>query len=179
MKKKSNLKITKILGKGNFGTTFLATNNQKQLALKKIKCHDTRSKEIANAEASLMLTFNSKYIVAIQEIFTVNKNLYIGMNYCNSGTVQDLIKSNRIKEFGKIRIIQDVTLAITYLHSMDVCHRDIKPNNLLVHDNNVLLADFGLSRKLEGKYGYYINGTGFLETKPPEVFKNGKWTKKK
>ena len=46
----------------------------------------------------------------------------------------------------RLRMAQELTQAISYLHSLKIMHRDIKPGNILLDENlSVKLADFGES----------------------------------
>lgn len=47
----------------------------------------------------------------------------------------------------RIRIARDAALAFLYMHSMDIVHRDIKSQNILIDQNlNVKVCDFGLAK---------------------------------
>lgn len=63
--------------------------------------------------------------------------------------------------------------AIKYLHNMDVVHRDIKAENVLLSsetdDTSITLADFGFARKLRGRKTNYDCGSA--EYKAPEILK--------
>ncbi|WP_253805998.1 protein kinase [Paenibacillus sp. Cedars] len=56
-------------------------------------------------------------------------------------------KKNEIKEIGNvIPIVEQLIFCLDKIHSNNIVHRDIKPQNLLIDENNdVVLADFGIS----------------------------------
>ena len=50
-----------------------------------------------------------------------------------------------------IQIMYNILCSMKYIHSANLVHRDIKPANILIYsDCSIRLADFGLSRSLEG-----------------------------
>ena len=50
-----------------------------------------------------------------------------------------------------LRITREVASALDYAHRHDVVHRDIKPDNILLHEGAALVADFGIGRALSGQ----------------------------
>jgi glycogen synthase kinase 3 beta len=50
--------------------------------------------------------------------------------------------------------------AIIYLHSLNICHRDIKPHNFVLKNNRIFLCDFGaakiISKNNEDKNASYV-----------------------
>ena len=54
-------------------------------------------------------------------------------------------------------LIYQICLAVKHLHDMNIAHRDIKPQNIIITKNQILkLIDFGLAKET---FGYDIKGT--------------------
>lgn len=65
--------------------------------------------------------------------------------------LKKLLKSNKYLEEVQCKsIIYDILCGLNYLHKARICHRDLKPDNILVNDDcTIQICDFGLSRSLE------------------------------
>jgi len=69
------------------------------------------------------------------------------MEYANGGELFDYIVNNsKIDEKEAWYIFQQIISGIEYIHKLNVVHRDMKPENLLLdHDKTIKIVDFGLS----------------------------------
>ena len=74
-------------------------------------------------------------IVGIIECQLIENNLAIVMELVNGGNLKQFLKNDlhgaEKKEFTE-RFVEDIGSAIEYLHSLDIIHRDVKPDNILV-----------------------------------------------
>jgi serine/threonine protein kinase len=67
------------------------------------------------------------------------------------GDLFNYIKYNGRKglnEFDIKIITYQIFRGLNYIHSLEICHRDIKPHNILVKDKNVVICDFGSAKIL-------------------------------
>ena len=83
-------------------------------------------------------------IVNLYSAFNDDGNVYLLQQYCNGGQLY-----KRLKKLGKFSekavsfIIRNILDAVSYLHSNDIIHRDIKPQNIIIVHGNVKICDFG------------------------------------
>ena len=86
---------------------------------------------------------------------------YIALEYC-SATLQDYIEGRYTSPVGgnnppldSLTILRQATQGLLHLHTLDICHRDIKPHNVLISmpgkkgDVRAMISDFGLCKKLK------------------------------
>ena len=78
-------------------------------------------------------------------------------------------EQNRINERAAGRIFIQLMNAVEYLHRLGICHRDLKPQNILLDvDYNIKLVDFGLSNVFQN--GQYLRtACGSPCYAPPEM----------
>jgi len=87
----------------------------------------------------------------IVSIFDVGENdglNYIVMEYIKGKTLKDYIKEKgKIKYDEALRIILQISQALDHAHKNGVVHRDIKPHNILITEDNIIkVTDFGIAR---------------------------------
>ena len=81
---------------------------------------------------------------------TTKKYLFVFMEFCAGGSVQQAIRKwGALCEAVVRRYTLQILEGLCFLHRAKIAHRDIKPSNLLLHDGIVKLADFGTARVTE------------------------------
>lgn len=104
------------------------------------------------------------------ETFEHRNQIFIVMELCSGG---DLYTRDPYTEAEAARIVGSILSAISYMHSRNVCHRDIKYENILFMNDSpraeVKLIDFGLSAKFGQEK--LTEGVGTIYTMAPEVIK--------
>lgn len=170
------------IGQGKQGIVYkafkLTDNTQKPYAIKKIKIK-TKIGEARDAmtEISIMKSLNHPNIVKLHEIIKDNDHIYIIMDFINNGVLMeqkidgtyDKLPKHKISKYAK-----QLASAIKYLHKHNIAHRDIKPDNILIDDqDNVYLSDFGVSEFVCKKRLSLNSRNGTIMFFPPEMFMVG------
>lgn len=67
------------------------------------------------------------------------------MDYINNGTLDNYIKQNWPLDQDEVKYIgAQIALALEFMHSKGICHRDLKPQNILLDDRlSIRICDFG------------------------------------
>jgi len=86
------------------------------------------------------------------EIEGVDK-VYFIMEYADQGTLHKFIADKSRAENMKKHILYQISASLAFLHSLQICHRDLSPDNILICSTNlnpfkisIKLSDFGISR---------------------------------
>eukprot|EP00802_Teleaulax_amphioxeia_P009795 Tamp_09816.p1 GENE.Tamp_09816~~Tamp_09816.p1 ORF type:complete len:634 (+),score=94.30 Tamp_09816:190-1902(+) len=156
--KKPNLKDEKVIGNGSFGVVFQATmaDTGEIVAVKKV----LQDKRFKNREFQIMKQLRHVNIVELKNCFYTNgekpEEVYLNLLLeFVPETIYRIIRhysrSSRLVPpvLAKLYMYQ-VARSLAYIHEGGVCHRDIKPQNLLLDPNShvVKLCDFGSAKML-------------------------------
>ena len=147
------------LGRGGFGTVYKGFNREsaETVAMKKVSKMEKR-KAITEAVRCYYLKRRivHRNIVKVFDVKSWKEAMWITMEYCNQGDLNDYFKNNNTLKKDieiKAKIMKQIADGIAFLHDEDIVHRDIKPGNVLVTTNDleviIKLSDFGLSKILD------------------------------
>src|SRR5260221_2967314 len=160
-----NCTIERIIGRGGMGAVFLAQQSRpvRTVALKVLiptPGFDVEQQrtffERFRPEADTLAKLEHKNILPIYEydeaLVDGQRLAYLVMPFIRGGTLRERIdemkRAGRQFDLNTVdSYISQVADALSYAHSFGVIHRDIKPGNLLFHqDGRLLLSDFGIVR---------------------------------
>ncbi|XP_041418633.1 mitogen-activated protein kinase kinase kinase kinase 3 isoform X5 [Xenopus laevis] len=139
-------------GSGTYGDVYKARNvNTGELAaIKVIKLEPGEDFAVVQQEIIMMKDCKHTNIVAYFGSYLRRDKLWICMEFCGGGSLQDIYHVTGPLSEQQIAYVSRETLqGLYYLHSKGKMHRDIKGANILLTDNgHVKLADFGVSAQI-------------------------------
>ena len=152
-------KYGRLLGKGAFAKVILSLHvlTGRLVAIKTIpkkNLNTEHKRKKIEFETGILKTLSkSDYIVKLYEKYETQKHVCIVMEYICGGDLLTYIKKrNKLNESTAKYIFKQILLALNFIHSHNIIHRDIKLDNILIDlDNNIRVCDFGVSRQIDPK----------------------------
>jgi eukaryotic-like serine/threonine-protein kinase len=189
-------KIQSLLGTDGAGTVYKAFDmlNNVDYAIKEVdfsyfpeKIGDTvtgggtltRDKAVIffEREVNILTKLDHPNLPKVIEYFSFNKNIYyLVMSFINGKDLATMMEARRKQPFAESQLLEwigQIMNALSYCHKNNVIHRDIKPVNIIVADNNkAFLVDFGISKNVNKVSSSATVGTRILTPKysPPEQY---------
>ncbi|KAI9281075.1 kinase-like domain-containing protein [Sporodiniella umbellata] len=145
----------RMLGKGDVGKVYMVRQKttDKLFAMKVLSKKEMikRNKiKRALAEQEILMTSNHPFIVTLYHCFQSQDYLYFVMEYCLGGEffrALQLRPGKCLSEEGAKFYAAEVITALEYLHLQGHIYRDLKPENVLLHQSgHIMLSDFDLSK---------------------------------
>ncbi|MEA5552506.1 serine/threonine-protein kinase [Anabaena cylindrica UHCC 0172] len=177
--------IARILGQGGFGRSYLALDRQKsrqtcvlkEFAPQVVKPQDLqKAKELFEREASVLRKIQHPQIPRFHASFAAKIGtkdfFFLVQDYIEGANYYQLFEhrqnqGNSFSEEEVVNLLHNILPVLTYIHSLDIVHRDISPDNVILRqsDNLPVLIDFGGVKQLPASQGFWqtqLGGNGTL-----------------
>lgn len=148
------------ISEGAFGEVYkgYSTSTGDKVAIKvmDLKKMAQRVQEVfLPREIEALATIRHKFVVEVFDIFQADDKLFIFMEFANQGDIKGWItKHGALEEAVAAYWFNQVCQALDYIHNtLEMVHRDIKVDNVLLHDHKAKLSDFGFARVVKAKDG--------------------------
>jgi serine/threonine-protein kinase len=158
-------RIERHLGEGGMASVYLAEDlrHKRQVALKLLKPElaavlgaDRFVQEITTTAG-----LQHPHILPLFDSGTADGFLFYVMPFIKGETLRE--KLNRETQLGvdeALRIAREVLDALEYAHQHGIVHRDVKPENILLHGGHAMVADFGIALAVSAAAGGRMTETG-------------------
>ncbi|EAA00057.4 AGAP011710-PA, partial [Anopheles gambiae str. PEST] len=147
----SDLVQGELLGKGFFGQVFKVTHRvtQEVMVLKELYRVDEEAQKNFLKEVAVLRSLSHHNVLRFIGVLYKDKKLHLVTEFIPGGSLKELIHDSGLplSWAQRISFARDISSGMSYLHSMNIIHRDLNSLNCLVRENGtVIVADFGLAR---------------------------------
>ncbi|KAL0477073.1 hypothetical protein AKO1_006130 [Acrasis kona] len=156
------LRFEQRINEGSYGIVFKGRYINAPVAIKRIKTDEIMTHEFMH-EVKVLKSLRHPNIVLFMGVCVTKDSNFILTEFMAGGSLEDCIYLHERKSPSpihecmpfkkKIRLLLEVVLGMTYLHSMNppLCHRDLKPSNILLdlNHNTAKVCDFGTAKHLQ------------------------------
>jgi serine/threonine protein kinase len=180
-------KIISLLGQGGMGTVYRARKEVEgfafpgdDVAIKVLHSQYSSRTEIVERferEARLGMTLNHSGIVKVYDLITDAGQVALVMELVEGLLLSDLIGTvtGPIPWSRSEQMLNQILEAISYAHALDVIHRDLKPDNIIVRpDGQLKLLDLGIAKVLSVDRTKTGTGLGTIDYMAPEQYIDAK-----
>jgi serine/threonine-protein kinase len=136
-------RFERVLGEGASAVVYLASDGEREVAVKVLRAEDPVAQRRFAREAWLASASESRHLVPVLAV----GDRYIVMPYYRRTLADRLRSERRLSLDETVDLAAQLGKGLDALHTRAIVHRDVKPSNVLLDDGGVAaLADFGLAR---------------------------------
>jgi len=121
-------------------------------------------------EIDILRDLDHPNIIQLYEVFTLKRKIWLVMELCSGGDLT--ARADTMNEADVVIVLEQILMAIKYMHKRNVMHRDLKLENIMFANESlsapIKLIDFGLSNKFT-KGQKMLRACGTLYTAAPEM----------
>jgi hypothetical protein len=168
--------IVEPISKGAMGAVYRANDREggEQVAVKRLV--DLRQAARFEIEARLLAQLRHPRVVRVLDYFQEESGQYLVMNLVDGTDLGGVLKRHGnpgLPVENAIEYVIETCEALQYVHDQLIVHRDVKPQNLILGAEGVVLVDFGIAREMDDTEDAGTVGIGTPRFIAPEVFAGG------
>jgi serine/threonine-protein kinase len=172
--------LLELLGRGGMGEVWRANDTEigRIVAIKMLLGHYAKDPDFEKRflrEARAAGRLDDPHIVPIYDVGEIDGRLYVTMRLINGTDLQTLLDAGPLDPARAVHIVEQIASALNCAHQTGLVHRDVKPSNILLADNDfAYLIDFGIARSASDTALTSANTTiGTWAYMAPERFRSG------
>jgi serine/threonine-protein kinase len=171
--------IERELGSGGMASVYLANDvrHRRKVAVKVLQPNiaEAIGSDRFMREIEIAARMNHPHILALYDSGEAAGYLFYVMPYIRGESLrQRLLREHQLPINEAIDIVRQIALALEHAHSHGLIHRDVKPENILIHEGEAMIADFGIAVAMTSSGVDRLTGTGTFIGTPqymsPEQF---------
>ena len=135
------------LKRGGHSYILKAKNSYSQkYCIIKISIDKNKESHLYN-ESKILSKINHNNIIKLLDVNKVENRLFLVLELLDGLTLQEYININGPQSYNKtLDILEQICIGVKYLHSINIVHKDLKPQNIFMCNNgDIKILDFGLS----------------------------------
>jgi|694.fasta_scaffold04476_9 serine/threonine protein kinase len=172
----------RILGSGSCAKVYYGIHRERQqeVAIKKISFGQLPDVMKARTvkEINILQSVNHPNIIKLYDYKFDKDKLFLITEYCNGGNLSEwLSRSDKVQPDEILSVIKQILDGFQYLNDNKIIHRDIKPQNILIHEPlTVKICDFGFSQTFKEQISMFKTVCGTPLYMSPEIINMQQYT---
>ena len=162
----SKYTIIRKLSTGGFSNVYLVKHDSSYFALKLMKTKNNYKKYFEN-EYCILKSLKHPFICNCIEFISIYYFKGIILNYIQGDELYYVLhRKGHLSYSETLQYGSCILSAIIYLHDLKIIYRDIKPENVIIHNNKAVMVDFGFAKSI---YKFTNTYCGTYEYMAPEI----------